>query len=176
MAKSNNLFTADDFSKDGGKKSSAIWIIIAIVVIVAIILAIIFLKKDKSDSPKVSEPAKVEQVVNIPAETAKPEQPAQTTPKEEAPVAPAQTQASIPAQTQPVAPAQPAPKATTSSSTSKQYSGDLSILNGKSLTEKANIIIRGTFGNNPDRRNALGAAYEEIQNKVNEMYRNGEVD
>ena len=33
----------------------------------------------------------------------------------------------------------------------------------------------GNYGNNPERRKKLGDRYQEIQSKVNEMYRNGEV-
>ena len=36
-------------------------------------------------------------------------------------------------------------------------------------------VIRGNYGNNPERRRKLGERYQEIQSKVNEMYRNGEV-
>lgn len=36
-------------------------------------------------------------------------------------------------------------------------------------------VIRGNYGNNPERRRKLGNRYQEIQSKVNEMYRNGEV-
>ena len=36
-------------------------------------------------------------------------------------------------------------------------------------------VIRGNYGNNPERRRRLGDRYQEIQSKVNEMYRNGEV-
>lgn len=36
-------------------------------------------------------------------------------------------------------------------------------------------VIRGNYGNNPDRRRLLKERYQEIQNKVNEMYRNGHV-
>ena len=45
-----------------------------------------------------------------------------------------------------------------------------SILN---LDEKALSVIRGNYGNNPERRRKLGAEYQIIQDKVNEMYRNG---
>jgi hypothetical protein len=30
-------------------------------------------------------------------------------------------------------------------------------------------VIRGEYGNNPDRRNALGARYHEIQTRVNQL-------
>ena len=36
-------------------------------------------------------------------------------------------------------------------------------------------VIRGNYGNNPVRRRRLGDRYYEVQNKVNEMYRRGEV-
>lgn len=41
------------------------------------------------------------------------------------------------------------------------------------LDEKVLSVIRGNYGNNPDRRRKLGAEYQIIQDKVNEMYRNG---
>ena len=45
----------------------------------------------------------------------------------------------------------------------------------ESVKEAAASVIRGNFGNNPERRRKLGDRYQEIQSKVNEMYRNGEV-
>ena len=63
MAKSNNLFTADDFSKDGGKKFPW-WIIIVIVVVAIIVALFFFLKKDKTtDRPT----PPVEQVADNPS-------------------------------------------------------------------------------------------------------------
>jgi cytoskeletal protein RodZ len=43
------------------------------------------------------------------------------------------------------------------------------------LEEKAKKVIRGNFGNGAERKRQLGNEYAEIQRKVNEMYRNGEV-
>ena len=40
---------------------------------------------------------------------------------------------------------------------------------------EALLVIRGKYGNNPDRRRILKDRYQEIQSRVNEMYRNGEV-
>lgn len=45
-----------------------------------------------------------------------------------------------------------------------------SVLSG-SLEDKARQVIRGNFGNGAERRKRLGSEYTEIQNKVNEMYR-----
>lgn len=41
------------------------------------------------------------------------------------------------------------------------------------VEEEALSVIRGNYGNNPERRRLLKERYQEIQNKVNEMYRNG---
>lgn len=43
------------------------------------------------------------------------------------------------------------------------------------VVKEALSVIRGNYGNNPDRRRMLKERYQEIQNKVNEMYRNGQV-
>lgn len=48
-------------------------------------------------------------------------------------------------------------------------------LNG-SLEQKAIAVIRGTYGNGLERKQKLGNEYTVIQNKVNEMYRDGLVD
>lgn len=173
MAKSKNLFTADDFKKDGGKKKSTLWIIIAAIIIIAVVAVLLLTKKDKAAESVAAEPAPVEQVVNTPAENTQPAEEAVSAPVEEAPATQETPKAEeVKAQPAPVKqesakPAQPA--------LSSQNTGDIAVLNGKTLEEKANIIISGAFGNNPDRKRALGDAYQEIQEKVNEMYRNGEV-
>lgn len=43
------------------------------------------------------------------------------------------------------------------------------------LEEKAKRVIRGDFGNGQVRKDRLGDEYAEIQSKVNEMYRNGDL-
>ena len=50
-------------------------------------------------------------------------------------------------------------------SASEPLSGD--------VAENARRVIRGDFGNGKVRKDKLGAAYSEIQGKVNEMYRQG---
>ena len=66
-------------------------------------------------------------------------------------------------------PAQSKPAATQntkpSSSTSVPVSGD--------VEENARRVIRGDFGNGQERKDKLGSSYSEIQNKVNEIYRQG---
>lgn len=64
----------------------------------------------------------------------------------------------------------PAVKAKTEKvSTTNQSTG----LPSRTLEEKAKLVIRGNYGNGEERRINLGSEYTEIQNKVNEMYRNG---
>ena len=43
------------------------------------------------------------------------------------------------------------------------------------IEEEAKEVIRGKYGNGDVRKRNLGNRYAEIQNKVNEMYRNGQV-
>lgn len=45
-----------------------------------------------------------------------------------------------------------------------------------SIEEQAHKVIRGDYGNGLERKQKLGDKYTVIQNKVNEMYRNGLVD
>lgn len=45
----------------------------------------------------------------------------------------------------------------------------------KDTETEALSVIRGKYGNNPDRRRLLKERYQEIQSRVNQMYRNGEV-
>jgi cytoskeletal protein RodZ len=45
-----------------------------------------------------------------------------------------------------------------------------------SVEDKAKQVIRGDFGNGKERKLALGAEYDAIQAKVNEMYRSGLIE
>lgn len=45
--------------------------------------------------------------------------------------------------------------------------------NQSSIEEKAQQVIRGTFGNGSDRKAALGNEYSAIQKRVNDLYRIG---
>lgn len=45
-----------------------------------------------------------------------------------------------------------------------------------SIEEQAHKVIRGDYGNGLERKQKLGDKYTVIQNKVNEMYREGLVD
>lgn len=61
-----------------------------------------------------------------------------------------------------------ASQATESTTSSNAYVGD-------DVEENARRVIRGDFGNGQVRKDKLGEAYSDIQRKVNEMYRKGEL-
>ena len=64
------------------------------------------------------------------------------------------------------------PKVTVTKSQTAQVNDNSAIVSGN-VTENAIRVIRGDFGNGQERMDKLGSAYSEIQNKVNEMYKNG---
>lgn len=57
----------------------------------------------------------------------------------------------------------------------KSATTDMPIEATADVEAEALSVIRGDYGNNPDRRRLLKERYQEIQDKVNEMYRNGQV-
>jgi hypothetical protein len=63
-----------------------------------------------------------------------------------------------------------------SSSTNKISNSSTSVSFFGSLENKAKQVISGEFGNGSDRKQALGAEYDAIQAKVNEMYRSGLIE
>lgn len=50
------------------------------------------------------------------------------------------------------------------------------LLSEDSIETKAKQVIRGDFGNGLERKNNLGSEYKTIQNRVNQMYKEGLVD
>lgn len=65
------------------------------------------------------------------------------------------------------------PSKATTQSAQRTTSDSPSVTLSGSLEEKAKEVIRGNFGNGEVRKQKLGEHYSEIQNKVNEMYRQG---
>lgn len=59
--------------------------------------------------------------------------------------------------------------------TSVQSSTTTESLSTGSVEDEARQVIRGVYGNGSVRKQKLGNRYSEIQSKVNEMYRNGQV-
>ena len=73
-----------------------------------------------------------------------------------------------------VKPAEPTKQSTQSNEIAKQtVTTSQSVALPGTLEEKAKDVIRGNYGNGVVRKQKLGDQYDEIQSKVNEMYRNG---
>lgn len=52
-------------------------------------------------------------------------------------------------------------------------SSNTNVAGNGTVEEEALKVLQGAYGNNPERRRILGANYEAIQKRVNEMYRKG---
>ena len=97
-----------------------------------------------------------------------------TVPSQDEPSSEAATPQSESTQDASVKPAEPTKQATQSNEIAKQTvpSSRPVTLSG-TLEEKAKDVIRGNYGSGAVRKQKLGDQYDEIQSKVNEMYRNG---
>ena len=65
--------------------------------------------------------------------------------------------------------------ATPSQNSSSNFVNATSTQSTGSIEDEACQVIRGIYGNGSVRKQKLGNRYSEIQSKVNEMYRNGQV-
>ena len=155
-------------SQNGGKK----WLWIVIAVIVVAILAFFLLRGCGKGDDAAVQPAASEAVEAQPAPEAVSQEPdvvaqpdavqeqqsdTATAQPDEAPTAEPAAEPAAPAESaQPDPAAQPSAPATS-------FDGDVEAI--------ALRVIRGDFGNNPDRRQKLGDDYQVIQNRVNELMR-----
>lgn len=157
-------------SQDGGKKW--LWVVIAIIVVA--LLAFFLLRgcgkgDEATEQPAAPQPAESVQAQPAP-EPAAPEpadavQPdaVQEQQPDAAPAQPDVAPAAEPeAPAEPAKPAQPAPAAQPSASARSSVDD---------IEAMALRVIRGDFGNNPDRRQKLGDDYQSIQDRVNELMR-----
>lgn len=159
--------TTSTNTSDNGKKHTGLWILLAALVVVGVIVATVLYKNHKDDNNNNEvQTEQVEQVVNTPEEETVTEE---TTVSEEAETLEETATEDTPAQAvTPTQPAQSKPQATSITNASNNrgtLSGD--------LEQDAKAVIRGDFGNYPERKaaiEALGGNYREIQNKVNEIY------
>lgn len=148
------------------KKSSKSWIwwILGILVVLCVIIGVVVSKSGKSEEP-VSEMEEVvtEDVVATPKDSIVNEQTSDNEPAltEETPAEPTTEEAT------PVAPAQPQP-------TVKENSTTSAAANVSSDVEaEAMKVIRGDYGIGQERKDKLGSQYQTIQNRVNELKREG---
>lgn len=137
----------DDEDSSSGKGK---WLIAAIVVIAIVVFGIWYSHRDKGGET----PAPTEQLASDSDSTAKAAQDTSTT-AQNASATSAAAASSETAQTTDAA-AQP-----------QSASTDIPA----SVEEAAREVLSGKYGNNPDRRRALGSRYKEIQRVVNRMVR-----
>jgi cytoskeletal protein RodZ len=159
-----------------------LWLLLALIAIVVVILLIKTFSTNESNVTDENLPAQVWQLAVSEQTPATKEPPAIETQVTEETATPANEETVAPeASEQPAAtpvaevaePAsQPSGEPTEKPNASAKPAATLP---QGSLEEKAKRVIRGDFGNGIDRKQALGSEYNEIQQKVNEMYRNGEV-
>lgn len=173
---SKNTAPQEPVNKTGGGNKRNLWVFLGIVVLAAI-LFFVFVGKDNETSVKTN-------VAQVPV-TAKADsiQPAKT---EETAEKVDSTNVEKTDNTLKEEPTKATAEMPSSESNSKQGSKPDVVKEEKklkhqipvngSLEQKAIAVIRGTYGNGLERKQKLGDEYTVIQNKVNEMYRDGLVD
>lgn len=171
-----NTAPQEPVNKTGGGKKRSLWAFLGIVVLAAI-LFFVFVGKDNETSVKTN-------AAQNPV-TAKAIQPAKT---EETAEKVDLTNVEKTDNTLKEEPTKATAEMPSSESNSKQSSKPDVVKEEKktqissaipvngSLEQKAIAVIRGTYGNGLERKQKLGDEYTVIQNKVNEMYREGLVD
>ena len=168
-----------DDKKSGGKLW--LWLILMAVVAVVVILCIKFCVNDKESESAVVAQTEVTtpDETTVDAETSTDENQAaedqitEPTPaKADEATAPA-TPADKPVDKSVAKPAEPAPKPAPET---KPAPKPAPAAPQGSLDEKAMQVIRGEYGNGATRKQALGSEYDAIQQRVNEMYREGKVN
>ena len=110
-----------------------------------------------------------------PSDAASAENPSSDTPAGETPADPSSKTDAAPGST-PASPSASQPvhdKPKANPAQTKSVTGSSSATGA--IEEEAKEVIRGKYGNGDVRKRNLGDRYAEIQNKVNEMYRNGQV-
>lgn len=163
------IFKPEDFDKpskpDSKKSRTWLWILLAAFVMVGVVVAIVLSKDSKTDENNSNLPTdQVEQTMDTPEEVTAEEE---TNVSSEAETSEETATESVPDQTvTPVQLEQSKPQTPSNTNTSTNR-GALS----SDLEENAKAVIRGDFGNGQERKEALGNSYTEIQNRVNEIYR-----
>ena len=172
MAK-EKIFTPEDFDKPKPrkKKTFLIWILICLA-IAALAVGIIAIVKS-CDTQKGVDAIEQEQVqqVSTGSETQIRNEDPEATDKEISPETQVIEQVGDKQhdQTSVVETAKEEPKSQTS--TSKPTSASLNV--SDNIEQEAMNVIRGDYGNIPERREKLGSKYQEIQNRVNQLKKEG---
>ena len=166
-----NTAPQEPVNKTGGGKKRNLWVFLGIVVLAAI-LFFVFVGKDNETSVQTNV---AQNPVTAKADSIQPAKTEETnvektdnTLKEEPTKATAEMPSSESNSKQSSKPDVVKVEKKTQTSSAIPVNG--------SLEQKAIAVIRGTYGNGLERKQKLGDEYTVIQNKVNEMYRDGLVD
>lgn len=162
----NKIFSEKDFDKPSSKGN---WfsghlkqLVLGVLVVLGVVLAAIFVPRGCSDGNKpvvdtlVTDSVKTDSVPAVIKDSVKPDSITETPVVEE-------TKEEV-----------NTPKEPEVKKVNEEKPKDNVIVSGD-VKKEALSVIRGKYGNNPERRRLLKERYQEIQNKVNEMYRNGQV-
>jgi len=170
MAELKRKVTLKEKKSVDNKKSGSklwLWLLLLAVVAVVVILCVIFCGNDKTTLTE-PESATVEQTEATQTDEVTPE--VETPTVETEGVVVSQEPANKPAETPVAKPTEPAAKP---EAESKPAQKPTSTVPQGTLDEKAKQVIRGEYGNGADRKHALGSEYDAIQQRVNEIYREG---
>lgn len=167
---SSTSTTAVDNNEGGNKKK---WIWIALIIIVLAILAFLFIPKSQpgetQDVPNPTENVEKDTTATSPADStnqdttaiaATPNSTMKASP-EAIPTAESASQASVATSQQESA-----------TSTPESSANDAApAVSASDIETQARQVIKGAYGNNPERRQKLGVDYKAIQKRVNELMR-----
>lgn len=156
------------------KKKNRTLALVAVAVIALIVGIVFFFKGSDNENKTVPQPVveqteqpaddKPNEAVVTTGETESTQEATVETPVEVQPTTSSQTAVTPPAKEPQKKVSQIKPVANVNSTTPKLAS---------TIEEQARQVIRGDFGNGEERKRKLGAAYNEIQSMVNELYRTG---
>ena len=168
MAK-EKLFTPEDFDKPKDKsfwQKCKNWII-GCIVIAALAVAIVALVKSCDTQKEVKEPTEKETPgTEIPTNAEGSETVEQETAPETKEVEQGEEQTAM-APVVDIPEVEPKPEATTAKPTTQPANVS------DNIEQEAMNVIRGDYGNVPERREKLGSKYQEIQNRVNQLKKEG---
>lgn len=159
-----------------GKKGNRTLALVAVAVVALIVVGMVFFFKGNDNENKtVAQPVaeqteqstdeKQDETVATTGETESAQEATEQTPVEAQPTASSQTAVTPPPAKEPQKEVSQIKPATHENSTIPQLAS--------TIEEQARQVIRGDFGNGEERKRKLGAAYNEIQSMVNELYRTG---
>lgn len=160
---------ANDGGNGGGSRKTWLWAVLALIVVA--ILAWLFIPK--GENQPTSSPNT--ETVNSDSASTAPEDSMQadsssTSEEEEQPQATDETPSVEPLQGEAGEPSTAQPSAAPTVRMSAPAPQPAAAPTG-SVEETALQVIRGTYGNNPERRNRLGTDYEAVQKRVNQLMR-----